>query len=77
MFSVRLLIEFLKENQEVFENALPINMGQILSIPFILVGLYFVFRRPTSKIKSNLHLRLNYFSFFVFSLSLITGYSTS
>lgn len=51
VFSVRFLIEFLKENQEVFENALPINMGQILSIPFILVGLYFVSRRPTSKIK--------------------------
>jgi phosphatidylglycerol---prolipoprotein diacylglyceryl transferase len=51
VFSIRFLMEFLKENQEVFENALPINMGQILSIPFILVGLYFVFRRPTSKIK--------------------------
>jgi len=54
VFSIRFLMEFLKENQEVFENALPINMGQILSIPFILVGLYFVFRRPTSKIKLNL-----------------------
>lgn len=51
VFSVRFLIEFLKEIQEVFENTLPINMGQILSIPFILVGLYFVSRRPTSKIK--------------------------
>ena len=51
VFSVRFLMEFLKENQEVFENALSINMGQILSIPFILVGLYFVFRRPTLKIK--------------------------
>lgn len=51
VFSVRFLMEFLKENQEVFENTLPINMGQILSIPFILVGLYFVFRKPTSKIK--------------------------
>ncbi len=69
IFSVRFLMEFLKENQEVFENALPINMGQILSIPFILVGLYFVFRRPTSKIKSNLHLRVNYFFFCIFSIS--------
>jgi phosphatidylglycerol---prolipoprotein diacylglyceryl transferase len=47
VFSVRFIIEFLKENQEVFENALPINMGQILSVPFILVGLYFVFRKNT------------------------------
>ncbi len=45
VFSVRFLIEFLKANQEAFESALPINMGQILSIPFILVGLYFVFRK--------------------------------
>jgi phosphatidylglycerol---prolipoprotein diacylglyceryl transferase len=47
VFSVRFIIEFLKENQEVFENTLPINMGQILSVPFILVGLYFVFRKNT------------------------------
>jgi phosphatidylglycerol:prolipoprotein diacylglycerol transferase len=44
LFTARFLIEFAKENQEVFENALPINMGQILSIPFILIGLYFIFR---------------------------------
>ena len=44
LFTVRFLIEFVKENQEAFENALPINMGQILSIPFILTGLYFIFR---------------------------------
>ncbi|MEP7231580.1 MAG: prolipoprotein diacylglyceryl transferase [Ginsengibacter sp.] len=49
LFTVRFLIEFVKENQEAFENALPINMGQILSIPFILVGLYFIFRKPVLK----------------------------
>ncbi len=43
LFTVRFLIEFVKENQESFENVLPINLGQILSIPFILVGLFFVF----------------------------------
>ena len=46
LFTVRFLIEFIKENQEAFENALPINIGQILSIPFILIGLYFIFRKP-------------------------------
>ncbi len=40
LFTVRFLVEFVKENQETFENTLPINMGQILSIPFILIGLY-------------------------------------
>jgi prolipoprotein diacylglyceryl transferase len=37
-FGLRFLFEFLKENQEDFENSLPINMGQILSIPLILAG---------------------------------------
>jgi len=49
VFSARFLIEFAKENQEAFENALPINMGQILSIPFIIVGFYFIFRKSASK----------------------------
>lgn len=44
LFIERFADEFLKENQESFENALPINMGQILSIPFILVGIWMMFR---------------------------------
>lgn len=43
MFSFRFLMEFLKENQESFEDALPINMGQLLSLPFILIGIYIIF----------------------------------
>ncbi|WP_316634923.1 prolipoprotein diacylglyceryl transferase [uncultured Flavobacterium sp.] len=39
LFLARFIIEFFKENQEAFENTMPINMGQILSIPFILIGL--------------------------------------
>ena len=45
LFSARFIIEFFKENQEAFESYLPINMGQILSIPFILLGMYFLVRR--------------------------------
>ncbi|MCX7729191.1 MAG: prolipoprotein diacylglyceryl transferase [Bacteroidia bacterium] len=45
LFSFRFGIEFLKENQEAFENALPINMGQILSIPFILIGIFLILKR--------------------------------
>ncbi len=45
VFAARFIIEFAKENQEPFEAALPINLGQILSIPFILIGLYFIFTR--------------------------------
>lgn len=39
IFSSRFVIEFYKENQVSFENDLPLNMGQMLSIPFILLGL--------------------------------------
>lgn len=42
LFGVRFLLEFLKNNQESWENALPIDMGQILSIPFIVVGVVFI-----------------------------------
>ncbi|MDQ6762180.1 MAG: prolipoprotein diacylglyceryl transferase, partial [Bacteroidota bacterium] len=45
VFVARFIIEFAKENQEPFEATLPLNLGQILSIPFMLVGLYFIFTR--------------------------------
>lgn len=48
IFGFRFFIEFLKENQSDFESALPINMGQILSIPFVLLGFYFIFRNNSS-----------------------------
>lgn len=44
VFTARFFIEFCKELQVDFESALPIDMGQILSVPFILLGLWFIFR---------------------------------
>jgi phosphatidylglycerol---prolipoprotein diacylglyceryl transferase len=41
LFTARFLIEFLKENQSSFEHGMALDMGQFLSIPFVLVGLYF------------------------------------
>lgn len=41
-FLYRMLIERFKENHVAFEQDLFMNMGQILSIPYILVGLYLV-----------------------------------
>ena len=38
MFTFRLLIEFVKEVQESFEAEMVLDMGQILSLPFIVVG---------------------------------------
>lgn len=45
IFTFRILIELTKENQEAFEDGMFLNMGQILSIPFILIGGYFMFRK--------------------------------
>lgn len=43
-FALRFLYEFLKENQVAFEDKLPLNMGQWLSIPLVLIGLYLLLR---------------------------------
>jgi phosphatidylglycerol---prolipoprotein diacylglyceryl transferase len=42
VFSLRFVWEFFKENQVSFESNLPINMGQILSIPAVLLGIIFL-----------------------------------
>lgn len=49
-YSFRVLIEQYKENQVAFENALPLNMGQLLSIPYIIVGIVLIYgwQRTTS-----------------------------
>jgi prolipoprotein diacylglyceryltransferase len=47
IFTSRFFIEFLKENQEAFEEGMMLNMGQLLSIPFIIMGVYFVIRKPS------------------------------
>ena len=36
--SARFLIEFVKENQVGFEDQMALNMGQLLSLPYILLG---------------------------------------
>ena len=38
LFGMRFLIEFIKEDQVAFESGMTLNMGQWLSIPFILIG---------------------------------------
>ncbi len=44
LWTVRFLVEFVKESQGGFEEALGLfSTGQWLSIPFILVGFYFIF----------------------------------
>lgn len=43
LFTLRFFYEFLKENQVEFESGLPLNMGQILSIPMVLFGLWLMY----------------------------------
>ena len=42
LFFGRFMIEFLKEPQVEFEKTMSLNMGQLLSIPFILAGIGFI-----------------------------------
>ena len=41
-FGMRFLIEFVKEPQVEFEQSMFLNMGQLLSIPFVLLGIGFL-----------------------------------
>ena len=45
VFTARFFIEFVKDDQVAFEAGMPLNMGQLLSIPFIIAGLILLFRK--------------------------------
>ncbi len=42
VFTARFFVEFIKEDQEAFEAGMSLNMGQWLSIPFVLTGIILV-----------------------------------
>lgn len=44
IFLSRIFIEYTKENQVAFEDGMLFNMGQLLSVPFVLLGAYFICR---------------------------------
>ncbi len=51
IFFTRFIIEFIKVNQVDFESGMTFNMGQWLSVPFILLGIGFIWHglsRPAS-----------------------------
>jgi phosphatidylglycerol---prolipoprotein diacylglyceryl transferase len=48
-FGLRFFYEFLKEAQVDFEKSLPLNMGQLLSIPLVLLGFYVLYRSYQKK----------------------------
>ena len=53
IFTFRFFIEYTKEVQVDFENGMMFNMGQLLSVPFILLGAWCVWRgcRKVEKLK--------------------------
>ncbi len=44
IFGFRLIVETMKENQEAWEADMVLNMGQTLSIPFVLLGIFCLVR---------------------------------
>jgi prolipoprotein diacylglyceryl transferase len=44
VFLSRFFLEFIKNSQETFEDDMTLNMGQLLSIPLILWGVYLLYR---------------------------------
>ena len=44
LFTARFFIEFVKNDQVPFEAQMTLNMGQLLSLPFIAVGIFFIIR---------------------------------
>lgn len=44
IFFSRIFIEYTKENQVAFEDGMLFNMGQLLSVPFVLLGAFFICR---------------------------------
>lgn len=49
VFTFRFFIEFSKEVQESFEAGLPLNMGQMLSLPLIALGVWAIVRSRRMK----------------------------
>ena len=49
IFFTRFMLEFIKNDQELFEAGHVLNMGQLLSLPFVIWGIYLIicaFKRP-------------------------------
>lgn len=51
IFTFRFFIEYTKDIQVNFESGMLFNMGQILSIPFIIIGIYCMWRKQKQPTK--------------------------
>jgi prolipoprotein diacylglyceryl transferase len=50
IFLSRFFVEYLKNIQETFEEGMFLNMGQLLSLPFIVVGIYLTYKGMREKL---------------------------
>lgn len=55
LFGMRFLIEFVKEEQVDFEKGMTLDMGQWLSVPFILAGILLVILSHKGKLKEGIN----------------------
>ena len=51
IFTARFFIEYVKDIQEAFEAGMMLNMGQLLSIPFVILGVACMIRSKRAKLK--------------------------
>lgn len=51
IFGFRFFVEFFKEIQSMFEQSMFLNMGQLLSIPFVIIGIFLLIRKDKKIIK--------------------------
>ena len=52
VFVTRFVLEFIKLDQEAFEAGMTLNMGQWLSLPFIIWGIYLIIRACRKEVAS-------------------------
>jgi prolipoprotein diacylglyceryltransferase len=53
IFGARFLVEFIKLGQTARDFELPINTGQMLSIPLVLAGIYLVYKAFYDKVQDS------------------------
>jgi prolipoprotein diacylglyceryl transferase len=53
LFSMRFLLEFFKTGQSTLDPSMPITMGQLLSLPLVLFGIWLFMRKEGKKPEAN------------------------
>ncbi len=52
LFTMRFFLEFFKTGQSTLDPSMPITMGQLLSVPLVLFGLWLLMRKSAAPMKS-------------------------